>query len=183
MVRSLKVIGAVLSIVAGAASALTVSTPAQRALSSTGPWGTVEEIRRVPSTGVDAPVRDNLVMMPATLERTPIKTRGAGPAVLDRPAVEKKQNKEPVKEKQHTGSEEWEVRIYNDATNTREFVARCLVQVTSLSEMEAYQTMMQAHQHGLAVVGRYMYERAEMYYDALKGNGIVCDMVPVDEDR
>uniref|UniRef100_A0A7S4QW60 Adaptor protein ClpS core domain-containing protein n=2 Tax=Ditylum brightwellii TaxID=49249 RepID=A0A7S4QW60_9STRA len=183
MVRSLKVIGAVFSIVAGAASALTVSTPAQRALSSTGPWGIIEEVRRVPSTGVDSPVRDNLVMMPVTLERTPMKTIGAGPAVLDRPAVEKKQNKEPVKEKQHTGSEEWEVRIYNDATNTREFVARCLVQVTSLSEMEAYQTMMQAHQHGLAVVGRYMYERAEMYYDALKGNGIVCDMVPVDEDR
>mmetsp|Transcript_8675 Transcript_8675/g.12020 ORF Transcript_8675/g.12020 Transcript_8675/m.12020 type:complete len:123 (-) Transcript_8675:233-601(-) len=122
-------------------------------------------------------------MMPATIERAPVKTRGAGPAVLDRPAVEKKQSKEPVKEKQRTGSEAWEVRIYNDGLNTREFVARCLVQVAGLSEMDAYQTMMRAHQHGLAVVGRYVYELAEMYYDALKSNGIVCDIVPVDEEK
>eukprot|EP00586_Coscinodiscus_wailesii_P006644 CAMPEP_0172479954 /NCGR_PEP_ID=MMETSP1066-20121228/4771_1 /TAXON_ID=671091 /ORGANISM="Coscinodiscus wailesii, Strain CCMP2513" /LENGTH=121 /DNA_ID=CAMNT_0013240823 /DNA_START=296 /DNA_END=661 /DNA_ORIENTATION=- len=108
---------------------------------------------------------------------------GAGPAVLERPAVaDKKKSSEPVKTKKRVGSEGWEVRIYNDGLNTREHVARCLVQVTGLTEIAAYQTMMQAHKHGMAVVGRWVYERAEMYRDALKKNGILCDMVPVDED-
>ena len=97
--------------------------------------------------------------------------------------MQKQKSRAPAKEKKRTGSEAWEVRIYNDGMNTREFVARCLVQITGLSEVAAYQTMMQAHQNGIAVVGRYVYERAEMYYDALKKNGIVCDLVPVDEEK
>jgi ATP-dependent Clp protease adapter protein ClpS len=40
--------------------------------------------------------------------------------------------------------------------------------VTGLSEYQAYQTMMRAHQNGMAVVGRYFYEIAEMFHDALK---------------
>jgi len=80
------------------------------------------------------------------------------------------------------GSEAWEVRIYNDGLNTREHVARSLVQVTGLSELQAYQTMMQAHQNGIAAVGRWVYEVAEMYHDALKKKGIVCDIIPVDEE-
>jgi hypothetical protein len=43
----------------------------------------------------------------------------------------------------------------------------------------AYQTMMRAHQNGMAVVGRYFYEIAEMFHDALKCEGIICDIVPV----
>ena len=120
-------------------------------------------------------------MMPSVLEKPAVRT--GGPAVLDRPAVEKKQNKEAVKERKSTGSEVWEVRIYNDGTNTREFVARCLVQITALSENTAFETMMEAHRNGLAVVGRYVFEIAEMYHNALKENGIVCDLVPVDEEK
>ena len=89
----------------------------------------------------------------------------------------------PVRKKATTGNGAWEVRIYNDGLNTREHVARCLVQVTGLSEIAAYQTMMQAHQNGIAVVGRWYYEQAEMYFEALKKNGIVCDLIPVDEDK
>ncbi len=97
---------------------------------------------------------------------------------MDRPALEET----PVEERRRMGSEAWEVRIYNDRMNTREHVARALVQVTGMSEMGAYQTMMQAHQNGIAVVGRWVYEIAEMYHDALKKNGIVCDIVPVEEE-
>jgi ATP-dependent Clp protease adapter protein ClpS len=114
-----------------------------------------------------------LFMSAATVEKV-----GAGPAVLDRPALEET----PVEERRRMGSEAWEVRIYNDRMNTREHVARALVQVTGMSEMGAYQTMMQAHQNGIAVVGRWVYEIAEMYHDALKKNGIVCDIVPVEEE-
>eukprot|EP00590_Aulacoseira_subarctica_P010808 CAMPEP_0172419850 /NCGR_PEP_ID=MMETSP1064-20121228/6234_1 /TAXON_ID=202472 /ORGANISM="Aulacoseira subarctica , Strain CCAP 1002/5" /LENGTH=110 /DNA_ID=CAMNT_0013159517 /DNA_START=358 /DNA_END=690 /DNA_ORIENTATION=+ len=107
----------------------------------------------------------------------------SGPAVLDRPTVEKKQERAPVKDKRSMGNESWEVRIYNDGTNTREHVARCLVRVTGLTEIAAYGTMMQAHQHGIAVVGRWVFERAEMYYEALKQSGIICDLNPVDEEK
>jgi len=76
----------------------------------------------------------------------------------------------------------WEVRIYNDGLNTREHVARSLVRVTGMSELDAYRTMMRAHQDGIAVVGRYAFEIAESYHEALRHQGIVCDIVPVEED-
>lgn len=123
---------------------------------------------------------DALVMMAGAglLEK-----KEGGPAVLDRPEISRKeQTQDPAKERKDLGSEAWEVRIYNDGLNTREHVARALVQVTGMSEMGAYQTMMQAHQNGIAVVGRWVYEVAEMYHDALKKNGIVCDLVPVEEE-
>jgi ATP-dependent Clp protease adapter protein ClpS len=56
------------------------------------------------------------------------------------------------------------------------------VQITGMTEIGAYQTMMQAHQNGIAVIGRYVFEVAEMYHEALKKNGIVCDIVPVEEE-
>lgn len=126
--------------------------------------------------------RDTVTMLPAvTIEREAVKV--GGPAVLDRPETQRRERvDEPVKERKGMGSEAWEVRIYNDGMNTREHVARSLVQVTGMSEMVAYQTMMQAHQNGIAVVGRWVYEVAEMYHDALKKNGIVCDIVPVEEE-
>ena len=119
-------------------------------------------------------------MMPATLDQpTNNPGQAAGPAVLDRPSVnEEKQTREKT-----TGSGDWEVYIYNDGMNTREFVARCLVQIASLTEMNAYQTMMHAHRNGIAVVGTYVYERAEMYHDSLLENGIVCDLLHVNGEK
>jgi ATP-dependent Clp protease adaptor protein ClpS len=115
---------------------------------------------------------------PSTIDRESV-----GPAVLDRPEIEQKERVEdPTKERKGLGSEAWEVRIYNDGMNTREHVARSLVQITGMSETTAYQTMMQAHQNGVAVVGRFVYEIAEMYQDALRKVGIVSDIVPVDEE-
>ena len=113
---------------------------------------------------------------PAILERP-------APAVLDRPSTQRVEEEAPAKQRKSMGNEAWEVRSYNDGLNTREHVARSLVQVTGMTEMTAYQTMMQAHQNGIAVVGRFFYEIAEMYHDELRKNGIVCDLVPVDEER
>lgn len=115
---------------------------------------------------------------PAVLER---ETVTRGPAILERPEVAERTTREPTKERRTMGNEAWEVRIYNDGLNTREHVARSLVQVTGMSELIAYQTMMQAHQNGIASVGRWVFEIAEMYHDELKRNGIVCDIIPVDE--
>jgi ATP-dependent Clp protease adaptor protein ClpS len=128
-----------------------------------------------------ATFRDEITMMPpATIERTSTST-----PTLTPPSVEKVQKSKasPGKERKSIGPEAWEVRIYNDGKNTREFVARCLVQIVGHSELTAYQTMMQAHQNGIAVVGIYRYEIAEMYYGELTKNGIVCDLVPVEEEK
>jgi ATP-dependent Clp protease adapter protein ClpS len=67
--------------------------------------------------------------------------------------------------------------------NTREHVARTLVQVTGISEMVAYQTMMRAHQNGIATVGKWCFEIAEVYNEGLRKNGIISDIVPVDEEQ
>lgn len=127
--------------------------------------------------------RDTLSMSgPAILERESTTAIPSGPAVLDRPQAEERRVDDPTRERRSMGNEAWEVRIYNDGLNTREHVARSLVQVTGMTEMTAYQTMMQAHQNGIAIVGRFLYEIAEMYHDELRKNGIVCDLVPVDEE-
>eukprot|EP00588_Corethron_pennatum_P013739 CAMPEP_0194272402 /NCGR_PEP_ID=MMETSP0169-20130528/5986_1 /TAXON_ID=218684 /ORGANISM="Corethron pennatum, Strain L29A3" /LENGTH=169 /DNA_ID=CAMNT_0039015059 /DNA_START=324 /DNA_END=833 /DNA_ORIENTATION=+ len=105
---------------------------------------------------------------------------GGGASVLEKPDV----LKAPEKSKQGDieNSKGWEVRIYNDAMNTREHVARVLVEVTGLNEGAAYQVMMQAHKNGVAAVGAYAYEKAETYYEQLKTNGIMSDMVPLDDE-
>jgi len=118
---------------------------------------------------------------PAVIEKEQIRT--AGPAVLDRPQTERKEKVDsPAKERTREGGEAWEVRIYNDGMNTREHVARSLVQITGMTEMTAYQTMMQAHQNGIASVGRFCFEVAEMYNEGLRKQGIISDIVPVDEE-
>ena len=165
MARTLNIV-ILLAFVFSASVAFTVPTTSRRQ----GATSTMLEL-----------TRDDLVMMPATLDWEVV---GVGPAVLDRPQTEKKeQAQSPNKESTRQGHEAWEVRIYNDGLNTREHVARSLVQVTGMSEISAYQTMMQAHQNGIAVVGRYFFEVAEMYQDALRTQGIVCDIVPVEEDK
>ena len=209
--RSLKVIGTFAVSLAASSSALSVG-PRPAALHSTAPASrpgssrpafvgrhratatarasSVVSIELEPNPfSTAAPSRDDLTMMPATLDRPAVRTGGSGgPAVLDRPDAAPTKHrsgeaeKTPTRERQSVGSESWEVRIYNDGVNTREFVARCLVQVAGLSEMAAYQTMMQAHHNGLAVVGRYPYERAEMYHEQLKTNGILNDLVEVDSE-
>jgi|Transcript_9647 ATP-dependent Clp protease adapter protein ClpS len=118
---------------------------------------------------------------PATIEREKtVKRTGTGPAVLDRPSVDKVQT--PAKDRNQEGGETWEVRIYNDGMNTREHVARSLVQITGMAEMTAYQTMMMAHQNGIASVGLFCFEIAEMYNEGLRKEGIVSDIIPVDEE-
>jgi ATP-dependent Clp protease adapter protein ClpS len=96
---------------------------------------------------------------------------------------EKKVSKDAEKESKSSNSKGWAVRLYNDPMNKREFVARCLTEVCALSDGEAYQCMMKAHQFGLAVIGQYHLEMAELYRDQLTEHGLMIDMVPVDDDE
>jgi ATP-dependent Clp protease adapter protein ClpS len=77
--------------------------------------------------------------------------------------------------------EKWVLMLSNDSDNTRSYVCQCLVQVAKLTEEESYHKMMQAHQHGQAIIGEYCQEHAEYYKDALTNSGLVCEIFPVDE--
>ena len=112
----------------------------------------------------------------------------AGPAVLEPPTkeVEKVEQKQDKKENAAAASNYkkggWAVRLFNDPFNKREFVSMVLCKICGLTDGQSYQVMMQAHKNGVSVVGRYDLERAELYKTALVENGLVSDMIPVDED-
>jgi ATP-dependent Clp protease adapter protein ClpS len=93
------------------------------------------------------------------------------PTTTTTSVIEKKReqrNARYVEDSRRGDHETWEVRLYNDGLNTGEHVSRSFVLVTGLSEYQAYQTIMRAHQNDMAVVGRYFHEIAEMFHDALK---------------
>lgn len=112
----------------------------------------------------------------------------AGPAVAEPPAVVEEAVEEATKKAakeqsaSYTKKGGWAVRLFNDPMNKREFVSMCLAKICGISDGQAYQVMMAAHQNGLAVIGRYDFERAELYRDSLVEHGLVCDMIPVEED-
>ena len=74
------------------------------------------------------------------------------------------------------------MRLYNDPMNKREFVAKCLMEICGLDDGMSFTIMMKAHQAGIAVIGNYPREQAEMYKVGLSGEGLMIDMVPADDD-
>jgi ATP-dependent Clp protease adaptor protein ClpS len=113
----------------------------------------------------------------------------AGADVIEAPPVKevetqekKNQNEQVTEKKNRQGTEAWEVRLYNDPMNKREFVARCLSRIVGLSDTQSFQVMMTAHKLGIAAVGRFHLERAETYRNALREQGLSVDMVPVDDE-
>mmetsp|Transcript_17931 Transcript_17931/g.28144 ORF Transcript_17931/g.28144 Transcript_17931/m.28144 type:complete len:156 (+) Transcript_17931:101-568(+) len=103
------------------------------------------------------------------------------------PAPVKKEQKQVVDEndteEQDAKDRGWLVRLYNDPMNKREFVARCLTEICSLDDGEAYNVMMKAHQLGIAVIGNYHQEMAELYKMRLSGEGLFIDMIPADDEE
>jgi ATP-dependent Clp protease adapter protein ClpS len=125
-----------------------------------------------------------------TTNKAPIRLAMAadgGPAILDRPETIEKVNieindAEKTEKDEKVGAPGWEIQLFNDPVNKREFVARCLSTICGKSDTESYQIMMQAHKNGMGVVGRYVFEIAELYYKSLKENGLLVDMVQVDDE-
>ena len=103
------------------------------------------------------------------------------------PAPVKKEQKQVVDEndteEQDAKDRGWLVRLYNDPMNKREFVARCLMEICSLDDGEAYNVMMKAHQLGIAVIGNYHREMAELYKMRLSEEGLFIDMIPADDEE
>ena len=127
------------------------------------------------------------LMMMSSAFRMASSDAGGGPAVLEPPTKEadvadKVEQDDKTEQKQRLGSDGWEVRLWNDPFNKREFVARCLATVCGKSDTESFQIMMHAHQHGMGVIGRYQFEIAELYHNSLREQGLMIDMVPVDDE-
>ena len=85
------------------------------------------------------------------------------------------------KNKENTGGGKGkhELLLFDDPVNTREYVSRVLCTKVALSEGEAYDCMMTAHQAGMAVVGVYQFEVAENYCTQMKESGLVAAVKPV----
>ena len=77
--------------------------------------------------------------------------------------------------------ETWALQLSNDSTNTRGYICRCLVEVAGLSEADSYGKMVQAHEHGEAIIGEYCQEHAEHYKNALLSSGMDCEIFPIDD--
>lgn len=64
----------------------------------------------------------------------------------------------------------------------REYVARVLVgAIPDFTQADAYQVMQKAHQHGMAVVGVWVFEVAEAYCDKLKQGGLIATVTEEDD--
>ena len=118
------------------------------------------------------------------LGATPTREKGSSVwNLLAQEIGEKKPNHGPHEEgegENHNTDDEWTLLIYNDKGNSREKVARVLVQVTGRSESEAFRTIMEAHNTGLATVDtRLQFEIAEAYHEGLRKEGIVSEIVPL----
>ena len=109
-------------------------------------------------------------------------TLAAGPATLEPTKEKVKEKQETTKADNYTKKGGWAVRLFNDPMNKREFVAMCLSKIVGLNDGQAYQVMMQAHKNGVSVVGRFDFERAELYRNSLVEHGLLCDMIPVDDE-
>jgi ATP-dependent Clp protease adapter protein ClpS len=109
-----------------------------------------------------------------------------GPSVLDRPQTIEKAGVDLVEKNAEQSARPnlpgWEVRLWNDPFNKREFVARCLAEVCGKSDTESFQIMMAAHKNGMGVIGVYDFEIAEMYYSSLNEMGLSVDMVQVEDE-
>mmetsp|Transcript_20685 Transcript_20685/g.26699 ORF Transcript_20685/g.26699 Transcript_20685/m.26699 type:complete len:167 (-) Transcript_20685:326-826(-) len=143
----------------------------------------------LPTTNTQTSTSTSFQYTPPSSHRQPrvLQLSMAGPAVLEPPTkepevVDKSKKEEGTKSANKHKKGGWAVRLFNDPMNKREFVAMCLSQITGLTDGQSYQVMMGAHKNGVAVVGRYDHERAELYRDSLKENGLTVDMVPVEDE-
>lgn len=78
--------------------------------------------------------------------------------------------------------ERWELKLFNDAINTRSYICRCLVEAAEQSEEDSYLKMQRAHEQGEATIGEYSCEEhADHYRYALESRGINCGIFLVEE--
>ena len=142
------------------------------------------------SPGRNLPPSSSILSRSGVVSTTSMSA-GGGPAVLEPPTKESETKIKEIKNieiddktesKSRNGKDDWEVRLWNDPFNKREFVARCLATVCGKSDTESFQIMMHAHKNGMGVIGRYQFEIAELYHNSLREQGLMIDMIPVEDE-
>lgn len=75
----------------------------------------------------------------------------------------------------------YRVLLHNDDSNSMEYVVQALMAtVASLTQPQAVNIMMEAHNSGIALVIICAQEHAEFYCEALKNHGLTSTMEPDD---
>lgn len=73
----------------------------------------------------------------------------------------------------------YRVLLHNDDYNSMEYVVMVLLKtVSSLTQPQAVNIMMEAHTNGLALVITCAQEHAEFYSETLKANGLISSIEP-----
>ncbi|AOY79421.1 MULTISPECIES: ATP-dependent Clp protease adapter ClpS [Moorena] len=73
----------------------------------------------------------------------------------------------------------YRVLLHNDDFNSMEYVVKTLMEtVASLTQPQAVNIMMEAHQSGLALVITCAQEHAEFYCETLKNRGLTSTIEP-----
>jgi ATP-dependent Clp protease adaptor protein ClpS len=73
----------------------------------------------------------------------------------------------------------YKVLLHNDDFNSMEYVVETLLHtVSSLTQPQAVNIMMEAHMNGLALVITCAQEHAEFYCETLKGHGLSSTIEP-----
>ena len=87
-----------------------------------------------------------------------------------------KENRDVQKEfEDYIDDNKFYVVLYNDPFNKRLYVQQALMDVMSMTEVVAQDTMMQAHTYGFAVAGEWVKEVAEDYAKKLVEKGLVAE--------
>lgn len=151
------------------------TTPGEATLPNQAPASSARTSSYAARVAADTVMGTTLPSKPLTKKP---KSSGGGAGVLERPAkqigfVDKKDDKKKFADK-------FKVMLFNDNGNTREYVARALVQVVGIDEPTAFKIMTKAHKDGMALVGIWAGEVASLYCDQLKSRGIVSETFPVD---
>lgn len=73
----------------------------------------------------------------------------------------------------------YRVLLHNDDVNSMEYVVQVLLKaVPSLTQPQAVSIMMEAHNHGIALVIICAQEHAEFYCETLKNHGLTSTIEP-----
>ncbi len=95
--------------------------------------------------------------------------------VIENPGVQTVEKQETVQKH----APRYRVLLHNDDVNSMEYVVQTLLQtVPSLSQPQAVDIMMEAHNSGIALVITCEQEHAEFYSEMLKSHGLSSTIEP-----
>jgi ATP-dependent Clp protease adaptor protein ClpS len=73
----------------------------------------------------------------------------------------------------------YRVLLHNDDYNSMEYVVQCLLEVVNvLTQPQAVEIMLEAHNNGVALVTTCMKEHAEFYAEGLCSKGLTSTIEP-----